>query len=285
VHVKAYKNGKQADTPITFSVPTEGLTTDVLRKAVKKAVGWKKKSNAWSHTEQKQPWGAFSTVGLRADTWQDMVAHQEVFMYEGGQFIWPGVREGHVATVNVAGAAQPVELETLSLSPLVFSVKNFLEAEECDHIIKQAAPSMHDSGVSHMDKDKGRPSTDWRTSTQTWLSSRQDDVVKKIDYRVANLTAVPLAHQEQVQVLRYKLNQHYHAHHDCFDPSMYASGAGDYHWGHKNRLATVFWYMRSTPPPRRRRFTLLSHSPPPPNRSHPCPHTGRRMPSPSRTGT
>ena len=58
---------------------------------------------------------------------------------------------------------------------------------------------MHNSGVSHMDKDVGRPDTDWRTSTQTWLSSHDSSIIKNIDHRVANLTRVPLDHQEQVR--------------------------------------------------------------------------------------
>jgi prolyl 4-hydroxylase len=72
---------------------------------------------------------------------------------------------------------QQVELETLSLSPLVFSVTGFLGAAECAHIIAAAEPSMVDSGVDLMDEGRGEdaPTTHfgaWRTSTQVLASSR-----------------------------------------------------------------------------------------------------------------
>jgi prolyl 4-hydroxylase len=110
--------------------------------------------------------GYFTTDGRRLETIDEMIAMGEVFMFEGGQFIWPGVKVGFKQKVYDLDTGAAV-LETLAMDPLVFGVENFLTVNECDHIIAAAEPSMHDSGVSHMDKDKGRPSTDWRTRFAT----------------------------------------------------------------------------------------------------------------------
>jgi prolyl 4-hydroxylase len=205
-------------------------------------LGVNRDPSGWGHLEYKQPMGFFTTDGQRLLTIDAMLEAGDVFLFEGGQFIWPGVRVGYKQKVHGLDTGTGV-LETLAMEPLVFGVDNFLTVEECDHIIEAAEPSMHNSGVSHMDKDKGRAATDWRTSTQTWLSSSSSGLIRNVDHRVANLTKVPLLHQESVQVLRYRLTEHYDAHHDCFDPAMYASSADQYHYGHRNRLATVFWYM------------------------------------------
>ena len=166
-----------------------------------------------------------------------------VLVYVGGQFIHPGVRLGFERALDAAGHA--VKLVTLSLRPLIFSISGFLTVAECDHIIATAEPDMAKSLVSHMDKDVGKPDEEFRTSTNTFLSSAGDARLQAIDRRVANMTRLPLNHQEFAQVLRYQKGQLYGAHHDYWpadsytQPDIVAMTKG----GWKNRLLTVFWYM------------------------------------------
>ena len=98
------------------------------------------------------------------------------------------------------------------------------------------------SGVSLMDKDKGKAATEFRTSTTHFLPSTTPEVAA-IDTRVANLTRTPVSHQEFVQVLRYGHTQHYGAHTDYWDPALYQDPREieRIEGGAKNRLATVFW--------------------------------------------
>jgi hypothetical protein len=46
-----------------------------------------------------------------------------------------------------------------------------------------------------------------QNSTQAFVNSRESKYIKDINSRVAQLTGVPEAHQEDVQVLRYELDQ------------------------------------------------------------------------------
>lgn len=73
-----------------------------------------------------------------------------------GNFIWPGVRLGHVTEVQGLQGLGSVRMTTVSLQPLVFSVDGFLLDEECDYIKREASPHMRQSGVTLMDHDKGK---------------------------------------------------------------------------------------------------------------------------------
>ncbi|GMH62768.1 hypothetical protein TrST_g12868 [Triparma strigata] len=175
-----------------------------------------------------------------------------VLLFEGGVFIWPGVKVGHQRNVSIIGSEHEngpsiLTLETLTLRPLLFAVKEqFVSDEECDHIQDRSRPHMKQSGVSLMDKDKGKAATEWRTSSTYFLRTGSDEVLRTVDRRVESLTMIEKSHQEQIQVLNYGPTQKYDGHHDYFDPKMYAS---DKHTmdliksGRRNRVATVFFYL------------------------------------------
>jgi hypothetical protein len=154
---------------------------------------------------------------------QRIVQQGMVLIYQGGAFVWPGVRIGFERyvtlqvpltinnSINIADHTRQhyyynyVTLKTLSLNPLVLSVQNFLTNSECHHIQTQAIPRMQYSDVSLMDQDKGKAASQFRTSQSTFLPSRTDLKLQYIDHRVASLTRLPPDHQEMVQVLRYGL--------------------------------------------------------------------------------
>ena len=192
-------------------------------------------------------------------------------VFEGGQFIWPGIEIGFERRVSLAPSesrsssvrdqqrgrssshrslssssegGKEVIIRTLALQPLVVEIDDFLSDEECDHVIAEATPHMAKSKVALMDKDKGKKDAEFRTSS-TYFMPSNTRTLQKIDDRVASLTRVPRQHQEYVQVLRYDGGQYYGSHHDYWDPDFYQSDE----WlsmsqgGFSNRLATVFWYM------------------------------------------
>ena len=156
-----------------------------------------------------------------------------VLIYQGGTWIWPGVRVGFERHLQVSSVIPSVDamsrtnqaetnniitsllskakhdfvtLKTLALVPLVVSVENFLTSSECDYIQEKATPHIRYSDVSRKDDDKGKAASNWRTSQSTFLSSKKDDTMQAIDHRVASLTRIPREHQELLQVLRYGFN-------------------------------------------------------------------------------
>lgn len=169
-----------------------------------------------------QPWAMFSLNGqlLVQETHEQvnmegLVQMGLVLIFQGGQFVWPGVRIGYKRTIDLystmpvgspdmGNKMRQATLETISLQPLVFSVEGFLDGQECDWIQQEAAPTLKYSEVTLMDMDKGRPSSDFRTSQSTFLAKNDHPMIKDLDYRTASLVRIPRVHQENVQVLRYQ---------------------------------------------------------------------------------
>jgi prolyl 4-hydroxylase len=169
-----------------------------------------------------------------------------VFLFEGGNFIWPGIKIGHKTIIQNVDGKGDLTMETLSLIPLVFSVEEFLKDEEIDIILELSLPHLKPSGVTLMDGHENRPATDWRTSTTYFLPSSSHEIVRQINKRTADLVKVPVSHQEDVQVLRYEKNQKYDQHTDYFPADSHQNNPDilkmiDY--GYRNRMITVFWYM------------------------------------------
>lgn len=194
-----------------------------------------------------QPWRMFTSEGLVINSVEDALNSHLILIYEGGQFIWPGVRPGFRRKAqHISGKPDGIEIETVSLKPLVVAIYNFLEDGECDRIHEESEIHMKASPVAHKDNDVGKPATEWRTSTQHWLLSTGKPWLQAIDKRVEDLTRIDASHQEHVQVLRYQPGQKYDAHHDFFDIASYQTNEDIkkmLHYGTKNRLATVFWYL------------------------------------------
>ena len=208
-----------------------------------------------------QPWALFSAHGHRlvtgGDEDFDLATLQDYglcLLFTGGQFLWPGVRIGFRREIDLFAlpstpdsfdGSRTATLETLSLWPLVLSVKGFLTNEECAMIQELAEPSIRYSDVVLMDHDKNKSASDFRTSQSTFLKVYNPTLLD-IDYRTASLVRTPRTHQENVQVLRYGHTEKYDAHHDFFTPALYASDAATLRLikdGHRNRMATVFWYL------------------------------------------
>ncbi|KAG3247296.1 hypothetical protein PI124_g8004 [Phytophthora idaei] len=193
----------------------------------------------------KQPYAFFTPEGARLERLGDLV-NQIVFFFEGGQFIWPGIRIGHKTVVKDVAGKGDVVLETLSLIPLVFSAEEFLKDDEIDVIMDLSLEHLKPSTVTLMDGHENRTATDWRTSTTYFLSSSKHPKLDEIDERVADLTKVPIDHQEDVQVLRYEETQKYDHHTDYFPVEHHKNSPHvleSIDYGYKNRMITVFWYM------------------------------------------
>ncbi|RLN71985.1 hypothetical protein BBJ28_00000979 [Nothophytophthora sp. Chile5] len=216
----------------------------------------------------KQSTAYFTPDGQRLDKKLSQLRDRIVFLFEGGQFIWPGVRIGHKTLVKDTYGRGDLELETISMTPLVFSVEEFLRDDEIDVILELSTPHLKPSGVTLQDGHENRPATDWRTSTTYWLDSAAHPVVQDIDKRTADLTKLPISHQESVQVLRYEHTQHYDQHLDYFSVERHRKNEDvlkKIEYGHKNRMATVFWYMSDVAKGGHTNFPRAGGLPPPPS--------------------
>ncbi len=198
------------------------------------------------------PWKLFTQAGGPVESAADLAAvgvGGQLWLYTGGQFIWPGVRIGHKTRVPIpleGGAEKVVVMTTVALRPAAFVLSGFLSDDECDYVRNYASKRMVRSGLATMDSTATEDGV--RTSTQTFMERGGSAQIRALEERAHNLTRLPYPLGENIQVLRYTEGQKYGAHRDFFSPN-------DYHkqpqmlkhveYGARNRLATVFWYLET----------------------------------------
>lgn len=133
-------------------------------------------------------------------------------------------------------------MTTLSLEPRVFLIERFVSDDECARLRDAAEPRLIDSKGLERGQDVKIAA---RTSQQAWLKCEEHAFVCDIDERIAKTTRIPLAHVQQhvdpLQVIRYGQNEHYHSHHDFFDPTLHPATPG-LREGY-NRMITLLWYL------------------------------------------
>ena len=134
---------------------------------------------------------------------------------------------------------------TLSLSPAVFRIENFIKPEE----IKDLIHRVETSNVTHKlersvvgDSPSEHMKSAIRTSHQAWDDT--SDVADALKRRAFNVMRLPHFNERQVdgmQILRYQQKEAYIGHHDyCLnndDPKYVPARGGS------NRIATLFVYM------------------------------------------
>ncbi|CAA7395330.1 unnamed protein product [Spirodela intermedia] len=129
----------------------------------------------------------------------------------------------------------PTRITQLSWRPRAFLYEGFLSHEECDHIIEIAKNKLEKSMV--VDDDTGKAvMSDVRTSSGMFLEKKQDEIVARIERRIALWTFLPEENGESIHVLRYKRGQKYESHFDYFVDKVNREIGG-------NRYATVLMYL------------------------------------------
>ena len=179
-----------------------------------------------------------------------------VYLFEGGAFMWPGIRVGHSRVGLDSGDGGNVSLTTRSLSPLVFTIDPMLTDAEAQQIIAEAEPQMERSLVELASSGQGEL-RQGRTSTQTVLGSGLRSHGKKspstdaIEMRSHHIAKLPISHGESLSILRYRQGERYQNHQDFFEPPQLLHGQAFAtpevtritNGGRRNRLATLIWYL------------------------------------------
>lgn len=104
--------------------------------------------------------------------------------------------------------------ERISDTPFVRCIRNFLSEEECRYIAACAAPELRPSLV--IDPQTGRMIPDpIRTSSgMSFGPTQEDQVIHRINRRIASVTGTQVGSGEPLHVLHYEPGQQYRAHVD-----------------------------------------------------------------------
>lgn len=101
--------------------------------------------------------------------------------------------------------------------PRIVVYGNLLSDEECDELIALARPRMARS-LTVATKTGGEEVNDDRTSNGMFFQRGENDLVKRIEARLAKLVNWPEENGEGLQVLHYRPGAEYKPHYDYFDP-------------------------------------------------------------------
>ncbi|XP_037433184.1 probable prolyl 4-hydroxylase 7 [Triticum dicoccoides] len=141
----------------------------------------------------------------------------------------------HAAAGEGGGFYDPARVTQISWRPRAFLYSGFLSHAECDHLIKLAKGRLEKSMVADNESGKSVMSQ-VRTSSGTFLSKREDEIISGIEKRVAAWTFLPEENAESMQVLHYEVGQKYDAHFDYFSDKKNVKRGG-------HRVATVLMYL------------------------------------------
>jgi len=136
------------------------------------------------------------------------------------------------------------EFYQLAQSPEIYICDHFLSDQECDYIIRLADPHLVRSTV--VDPQSPAHLLDKRRTSQgMWIQGELiDPVVKNIQRKIAQVTQIPEANCEDIQVLHYDLGGEYQPHFDYFDTST-PGGLSHYNRGGQ-RVATFMIFLENT---------------------------------------
>ena len=169
----------------------------------------------------------------------------------GTHFVWPCVNLH--STRSVPGLSSNVKLTSLSSSPHVFHVSNFLTDQEMDDLKAYSTSQQNPYRMSRStagthqswDKQGGKDNViSTRTSENAFdIQTNNALTIKKRAFQLLRLHVYDENMADGIQVLRYQPTQAYINHHDYFSPQQ----STDFNWnpaiGGSNRWATVFLYL------------------------------------------
>jgi len=156
--------------------------------------------------------------------------------------------EGLADMGHSASHTLPIRTETISVSPRVRMLHNFLSPTEAEHLIQMAEPLYHRSGTARAQGDEQR------TSFSASLPS-SDTVVHAVRQRIALYSGYPEANLEPLQTVRYRGGEYYRPHHDFYNACET--------WFNGNRHFTFLIYLNDVATGGETRFPLLNITVPP----------------------
>jgi prolyl 4-hydroxylase len=120
--------------------------------------------------------------------------------------------------------------------PFILHLDNVLSDEECDELIQLSKDRLQPSRI--VDPNTGEEKvTPGRTSKGMYYVLRENELITKIEKRIAELTNFPIENGEGLQVLNYEIGEEYKQHFDYFPPNKVDPAKGG------QRVGTMLIYL------------------------------------------
>ena len=124
--------------------------------------------------------------------------------------------------------------------PNIVVLGDFLSPEECDGLIEGAKPRMARS-LTVETKSGGEELNADRTSNGMFYTRAENELIARIERRLAQLTRWPVENGEGLQILHYRPGAEYKPHYDYFDPNEPGTPTILQRGG--QRVATIIMYL------------------------------------------
>jgi prolyl 4-hydroxylase len=138
--------------------------------------------------------------------------------------------------------AQVVRVVLSLRDPRVVVFANFLSDDECDALRALAEPRLARSQTVD-NATGGSEVNEARTSRGMFFGRGENELIARIEARIAALVRWPVENGEGVQVLHYTAGAEYKPHYDYFDPAQPGTATILKRGG--QRVATVVMYLNS----------------------------------------
>jgi len=125
-------------------------------------------------------------------------------------------------------------------APRVILFGNLLAPEECDELIELSRGKLARSSVVNADTGSYDVHPH-RTSAGTHFARGENELIRRIEARIADLVQLPVERGEPLQILHYQPGGEYKPHFDYFDPALPGNEAVLKHGG--QRIATLVMYL------------------------------------------
>ncbi|KAF0821758.1 2OG-Fe(II) oxygenase [Cytobacillus firmus] len=129
-----------------------------------------------------------------------------------------------------------VKMLSRNEKPFVLHLDSVLGSEECDGLISLSRSRLQPSRVEDTGSGEERAGSG-RTSRSMAFRIRENELVERIEMRIADLTGYPAENGEGLQILNYGLGEEYKPHFDFFPPHMVDAGKGG------QRVGTFLIYL------------------------------------------
>ena len=125
-------------------------------------------------------------------------------------------------------------------APRIVLFGNLLSHEECDEMVHLSRGKLERSSV--VNNETGAYDVHpHRTSYGTYFNRGENDLIRRIEQRIAELVQFPLEHGEPIQILHYEPGGEYKPHFDYFDPKQPGNEQVLTQGG--QRIATLIMYL------------------------------------------
>lgn len=133
-----------------------------------------------------------------------------------------------------------VEMLFVMASPRVVLFGNLLSDDECDLMIEQSRTKLQRSSV--VNATTGAYDVHpHRTSSGTHFQRGENELIRRIEARIAELVEYPVENGEPIQILHYQRGGEYKPHFDYFDPAL--PGNQEVLTQGGQRIATLIMYL------------------------------------------